>query len=269
MKYSKEEYVQNNGDIQHPAVREVLKFLNISGGLELNITTDLNKQSGVGSSSACIVGLLNLLYFYLGKKSVSPQQLAEEANYIERVVLAEKGGQQDPYPSAYGGLISITIDKGGKTCVRPIPVCHEFISHFEDNLLMVGIGGSRQSFEVAATYDEAKADQYKKEIALLSEQMYSSLCSENLIEVGQILDESWQAKRQISDKISCKEIDDIYYKAMQSGGIGGKLLGSGGTGGFLLLISFPGKMAQLKKVMGNQKFFQPKVEFQGSKVYSL
>ena len=49
------------------------------------------------------------------------------------------------------------------------------------------------------------------------------------------MNESWKFKKQLSNKVSNKTIDEIYDIGIKNGALGGKILGAGG-GGFMLFI---------------------------------
>lgn len=67
----------------------------------------------------------------------------------------------------------------------------------------------------------------------------------SLLEFGQLLHESWQIKRSLTQKISNANIDEIYEAGRSAGALGGKLLGAGG-GGFMLFFVPPEKREALR-----------------------
>ena len=62
------------------------------------------------------------------------------------------------------------------------------------------------------------------------------LKSKRLDYFGELLHESWMAKRSLSNKVSNNKIDDLYNYALNSGAEGGKLLGAGGGGFFVFYV---------------------------------
>jgi len=92
--YSKIENCQSIEEIQHPAVRETLRFLGIDRGVEIHHDGDLPARSGMGSSSAFTVGLLNALYALKGYMPTK-QQLMMESIHIEQNMIGETVGSQD------------------------------------------------------------------------------------------------------------------------------------------------------------------------------
>ncbi len=263
--YSQSEFVKDNKDIQLPGVRGTLEYLNINRGLEITLSPDLPKMTGTGSSSACIIALLNALGELEGKK-YSQKWLAESCNIIEREILGESGGKQDPFPCSVGGLISIEIDKLGITKIKPVPVCNEFITEFENSLVMFYTGSTRKSFGLAKSIDNSPTDEHKLNILSLSHQLYSELCYENIKGVGECLHESWINKKKMANGISNSEIDVLYDNLLQQGIIGGKLMGSGSQGFILCVV--PKQLRQ--SIIENTPNISlcPKIDFEGAKIIS-
>ena len=232
LQYSKTEKVFESKDIQNNAFRGVIQFLDVDK-VEIHFLTDLPSQTGVGSSSSCIVGTLNALYTLYGK-TVSKKQLSDEAITIERKNLKEPGGIQDQIWAAYGGMNSIEVKRDGSFFVRPLSVSSEFKQELKETLLLFYTGGTRQSFELAASHD--KETIYKKNIHHYANKALSAFEDENIYDIGKLLHETWIAKKSISDNISSIEIDKIYEYAINNGAIGGKLLGSGQKGFMAFIV---------------------------------
>ena len=62
IRYTNQEYVSTVEEIKHPSVRECIRYVGVSEGLEVQHNSDLPAMSGLGSSSAFTVGLLHALY---------------------------------------------------------------------------------------------------------------------------------------------------------------------------------------------------------------
>lgn len=236
IQYSKIERTQNVEDIENNAFRGTLQYLNAKK-VEVHFLTDLPSQTGIGSSSSCIVGILNSLQHNRTDKKT----LAQQAIYIERKLLKEPGGIQDQIWAAYGGINSIQIDKSGDFFVRPLPVSAQFKEEFKSNLLLFYTGQSRNSFDIAQSHDISS--RYKNTIHSLAERGLYGFSREDIPFIGKLLHQSWIAKREISSNISNTKIDKIYRYALENGALGGKLLGSGGSG-FMIFV-----------VMNNQEQF--------------
>ena len=225
--YSKVEMVNSNSLIEHNGVRGVLEYLKIKYGVEISHISDIPSQTGTGSSSSFIVGLLNAFYC-IQKKQPTNKQLAEEAIYIERKLLNECGGIQDQIWAAYGGFNSIDIHKSGDFEVKPLPVSDNFVRDFFSRSVLIYMGKTRKSYKIAKSHD--CNSKYKQNIQKIAHQAYQSFINQDIEEIGCFLDKSWGEKKKVSSLVSSDEIDGRYNELKENGMIGGKLLGSGGSG---------------------------------------
>tara|TARA_R110000824_G_scaffold70829_1_gene181615 strand:+ start:2916 stop:3905 length:990 start_codon:yes stop_codon:yes gene_type:complete len=236
--YSSAERVNTSEEIQNPGIRGTLQFCekNIPDfkKLAIFIQNELPSKTGIGSSSSLIVGLLRSIYT-LFKIEFDEKQLAQDAIYIERSLLKEPGGIQDQIWAAHGGFNSIDIDKHGAFFVKPLPICSEFINYFLDSSIMFYTKIQRDSYEIAESHNDKSAEQYKLGIHNLAQDALKLFDNEDLEGIGQLLDESWQMKKQISPMISNEYIDSLYQTVMNNGAFGCKLLGTG-SGGFLFCL---------------------------------
>jgi D-glycero-alpha-D-manno-heptose-7-phosphate kinase len=238
--WSKVEEVLQHADIQHPAVKAVLEYLQINQGIEISHQGDLPARSGLGSSSAFTVGLLHAMYALRGMIS-SKRELACEAIHIERDILKENVGVQDQIATAFGGLNKIVIQPDGNFEVTPLVLPHGRIRELHDHLLLFFTGVSRTASDIAG--DKIKSIPEKSHELHTMRSMVDKaeriLCTRQDITLfGELLHEAWMLKKQLSNKIAPSFIDDIYAKARDAGAIGGKLLGAGG-GGFMLFFVKP------------------------------
>ena len=128
--------------------------------------SELLTQTGTGSSSSFIVGLLNCIYKF--KNKVSKKQLAEESIFIERKLLNEPGGIQDQIWAAYGGINSITIHKDGCFDVKPLPVSESFKEEFMDRSVLLYTGKTRKSFRIANEIKKNDNEDAKRKILDIS-----------------------------------------------------------------------------------------------------
>ncbi|MBI2529159.1 MAG: kinase [Candidatus Rokubacteria bacterium] len=238
--WSQIELVQAREEIQHPVVREALGVLGVTEGIELHHQGDLPARTGLGSSSAFTVGVLNALY---GLRGIMPakEQLAREAILIEQERLKEHVGCQDQVIAAYGGFNR--IDFWGDSGFRPSPIMipWERLNELQDRLMLFFTGLSRTASDIAATQVSAsphKARELRVMHQMVDEAINILKSPQGLDDFGRLLDESWQLKRSLTDRISTPFIDDLYARARRAGCTGGKLIGAGG-GGFLLLFTPP------------------------------
>lgn len=238
--WSHVEELIDHADIEHPSVKAVLNYLKINTGIEIHHLGDLPARSGLGSSSAFTVGLLNALYALNGVMS-SKRELACEAIYVERNILNENVGVQDQIETAFGGLNKIVVQPSGEFNVSPVVLSQERMAHLHDHLLLFFTGISRNATDIAGEKIKSIPNkQYElHQIQQMVDQAIQIVTSQGDIkEFGKLLHESWLLKQRISDKISPAFIDQIYATARNAGAIGGKLLGAGG-GGFMLFFVEP------------------------------
>jgi len=235
--YSKIEQCQSLDQLQHPAAREVLRFLGVKNGVEIHYDGDLPSHSGVGSSSAFTVGLLNALSRHIGK-GASKHSLLRDSIYIEQEVIREAVGSQDQACAAFGGSNEILFEKDGSINVKPLKIDSERLVALNRYLLLFFTGQSRRAEEVAKSYTtnlESKQATLDRVRELVDEAQVVLVGSQPLEAIGALMDENWQLKRSLSDKVSNASIDDIYEIAKKAGALGGKLTGAGGGGMFLFI----------------------------------
>ena len=245
--YSKMEEVKLITDIQHPSARECLRFMKIAEGVEIHHDGDLPARTGLGSSSSFTVGLLNALYALNGVM-VTKRQLAFDAIYVEQELIKENVGAQDQVLAAFGGFNRIEFGREDNIQIQPITLNHQRLELLQDHFMLFFTGFSRTASEIAA--EQIKNVPYKKKELNAMYQMVGQAidiingnCS--ISEFGNLLHESWQLKRSLTDKISNPYIDDIYAAALKAGATGGKLLGAGG-GGFILFFAKPDVQPSVK-----------------------
>lgn len=266
--YSKVEMVKDIEQIEHPAVREVLRFMELKEGLEVHHDGDLPARSGMGSSSSFTVGLLNTLYALSGQV-VSKEELAAQAIHIEQNLIGEVVGSQDQVTVAMGGLNKITFHKDDRFEVTPVILAPERRDQFESHLALYFTGISRFASEVA----KSKVENFlarEKELFLMREFVDEALeiLQANhvpLTEFGKLLDEAWKVKRSLSSKVTSPRIDEIYAEGMRAGALGGKLLGAGG-GGFVLFVIPPELKPKLREKLHPLIEVNFRFDHQGSRI---
>lgn len=248
--YSIVENVKCIDEIKHPVARALLKFFSIKHGVEVHHDADLPARSGLGSSSAFTVGMLNSLHALNGR-IISKPDLAKQAIYIEREVLKEHVGSQDQIAVAHGGFNKIIFHSNHDFMIEPVTLKKERIDELQKHLMLIFTGFSRYASEIAAEQIK-NTPKNKKELRIMLrmvDQVTEFLNSDSdIIEFGNFLHESWQLKKKLSKMISNSAIDQIYEKVLKNGAIGGKLLGAGG-GGFMLLFVPQDKRQRVKNAL--------------------
>jgi D-glycero-alpha-D-manno-heptose-7-phosphate kinase len=265
--YSKIELCHSVDEIVHPSVRETLRYLKISRGVEIHHHADLPGRSGMGSSSAFTVGLLNALHALKGRAIAKPQ-LANESIHLEQEVMKETVGSQDQVCAAYGGINRILFPENGHFSVQPLTLPRERLEELNSYLMLFYTGIKRTASNVASSYVASMEERS----ALLTkmrdyvEQGCAILNSgRDLDAFGKLLHQAWLAKRGLSDKVSNPQVDTLYQEACSAGAISGKLLGAGG-GGFFLLFVPPAKQARVRKQLSRLIHVPFRFEFSGSQI---
>lgn len=263
--YARTESVKSVDEIEHPLVREAMKYLDMH---ELRITydADLPARSGLGTSSSFAVGLLNAFYALKGKYA-DKRRLADDAIYLERELCKESGGVQDQIAASFGGLNKIIFTSSGYE-LEPIIISPERKNILNDNLLLFFTGFSRFSSDIQKGTESALKSKKKELLEMLSlvDKAHHILSSSTeLNEFGRLLDYTWKLKRGIDSKITTDDIDAVYEKATKAGALGGKLLGAGG-GGFLVFYVEKDKQEKVKQALGNLLHVPFKFENGGTKV---
>ena len=268
IRYYQHEETQKLDKIKHPSVRECAKYLKINKGIEIVHNADLPAQSGLGSSSTFTVGLLNALYA-LQNYMPTKRELALEAIHVEQDLIRESVGSQDQTAAAFGGLNKITFNGRKDIEVDPIIISNERRTELQDNLILFFTGFARTASEVAKRQIEV-THQKEKELNKMME-----ICEEGLKlltdsrqpldRFGKLLNEQWKVKRSLTDKITNKEIDEIYDAGISAGALGGKLLGAGG-GGFMLFYVPKEKQHTVKDILKSKLYVPFHFDFTGTKI---
>ncbi len=243
-KYFKEKYrivwrkienVQSINQINHKAVRELLKYLKIKRGLEIHYYGDLPARSGMGSSSCFTVGLMQSLC-KIKKIKLNKSQLANKSIYFEQKIMKEVVGSQDQTSASYGGFNKIIFERNNLIKVKEIS-SNKNIKKLNNNLILIYTGINRTAHKIANKYVNKLTTQKRDHINKIMGYVRDGeniLNSGEIDDFGRLLHEAWMEKKALSNLISNAKINEIYEQALRYGAYGGKLLGAGG-GGFLLM----------------------------------
>jgi D-glycero-alpha-D-manno-heptose-7-phosphate kinase len=238
--YTRTEDVEHRQQVEHPLVRESLDLVGIEGGIEIASMADIpSKGSGLGSSSTYTVGLLNALYAYQNQFA-SKEKLAQQACEIEIHRCGEPIGKQDQYAAAYGGLNLIRFHPDESVSVDPVICKPSRLQEMEDSTLVFFTGRTRSASAVLANQSVAMQSPDRRSLmrrmVQLAFEMKDQLETGTLDHLGDLLDENWRLKAQLTSGISDPQIDAWYAKGMANGALGGKLLGAG-NGGFMMFYA--------------------------------
>lgn len=266
--YSEMEDVNELKDIKHPAIKGVLQWLEWEDGLEIHHDGDLPARSGLGSSSAFTVGLLNAMYQLMGR-ATTLQQLAKDAIQVEQEVIGEVVGSQDQIAVACGGFNRIDFLPEGGWVVRPVSVSSMRLQQLQDHLLLYFTGFSRFASQIEAS-KLVNFSSRKQELQRMMQMVTDAESllideSRDLHEFGNMLQEAWEYKKSLSTGVTTTAIDDIYNRAIAAGAIGGKILGAGG-GGFMLFFVSPEYQPAVRKALNGFIEVPFQFEQEGSRV---
>jgi D-glycero-alpha-D-manno-heptose-7-phosphate kinase len=266
--YSKVETINSIDEIQHPAVRHVLREMRVDQGIEIHHDGDLPARSGLGSSSSFTVGLLNAIQALRGRMTTK-HYLAREAIRIEQDVIGENVGSQDQIWAAYGGLNRIDFHRDGNFEVSPLVLPKDRRDAMVGNLMLFFTGFSRIASEIAGKKIaslEAKTAHVKRMMAMVDDAAQILNNSQaDIDDIGRMLHEGWQLKRDLTDSVSTPDIDAIYEAGIKAGALGGKLLGAGG-GGFILFYATPDRQEAVRKALSKLIEVQFDIDSSGSKI---
>lgn len=266
LSYARIERVNSVDEIQHPAIRNAMKWLGLEK-IALNYDADLPSKTGLGTSSSFSVGMLNAFYTMLGIEK-SKRELADDAIHLERVLCAEEGGIQDQIAAAFGGFNRIDFGAHGYT-VTPVGISDERKETLNGNLMMFFTGLSRFSFEIQQSTKTAMGSKTAELLEMLGMVDIAEKIlidpSANLDDFGRLLNETWLLKRSISKKISSDYIDECYAKAIRAGALGGKLLGAGG-GGCLLFYVTEEKRQSVRNALSDMHEIKFRFENEGTQI---
>ena len=265
--YRKVELIKNIEETEHSVFRECLKVCGLTKDIELHNVADLPAFTGLGSSSAFTVSLLHALHSFKGE-FLNPQQLAYEAIHVERQLLKDNVGCQDQVMAAFGGFNLVEFRTEQDIVVNRISLNPQRLAEFEQYLLLVFTGIKRKASEVVAKQLK-RVDQNCEALRLMRGMVYKGydILTSNrpLSEFGELLHQSWLAKRTLDGGVSNEEIDTMYQCGLEAGAWGGKLLGAGG-GGFLLFCAPPESHERLAKTFANRQLLRVKLNAPGSQI---
>jgi len=253
LSYSIIEVFSQIDEIKHPAVRETFRHFKIGDGISVSHDGDLPARSGMGSSSAFTVGLVNSLSALQGKR-LSKSELTSCAIHIEQELIRENVGSQDQTFAAHGGFNKIFFEKDGSVKVEPVAADPETFRALEKRLMLFFTGISREASAIAVEQIQ-NIPKRKKELETTAG-FVDEACKflkkgpSGLNEFGALLHEAWQVKKSLSSRITTDVIDEAYALARKHGATGGKILGAGG-GGFLLVFAEPERQAAIRQALGH------------------
>jgi len=269
LSYSKTELVECVDELEHNIIREALKLVGVEKGIDIVYMADIpltTAGSGLGSSSALAVGVLNALYAYVGQH-ISAERLAREACEIEMEILKHPMGKQDQYAAAYGGLNFIRFNNDDTIFVDPVICKPETKRALSSKLMLFYTGITRHSSSILEKQESSIKGrlEFHHRLVELAADMRECLNKNDLSLVGRLLNEGWTNKMKLTSKVTNSQIDEWYNKALKAGALGGKIAGAGG-GGFLLIYCDEDKQDKVRAALSDLKCYSVGLESQGSKI---
>lgn len=267
--YSKVETVNTINEIQHPAVREAIRKYAPEMRLEVHHDGDLPARSGIGSSSAFAVGIINTLLSLQGK-SISPTALADLAIQMEQEILKENVGWQDQIACAIGGINLIEFGPERRWQSMPVRISSSFEEILNSRMVLIYTGVNRSSTDVTSgllqSLNSLEVRKMMIRLVSLASEGHSILLSEgDLDSIGYMLDESWQIKKELNSLATNPFIDEWYERGKRAGALGGKVLGAGG-GGFILFWVGKDRLAEFLTRLGKVTSVPIRICHEGSTV---
>lgn len=265
--WSKLEHVQHNLEIEHPAVRAILSRWSSELGLSIHHDGDLPAKSGMGSSSAFVVGLLHAMRALYGNDRIDKGDLAHEAITVERGYMMEPGGWQDQIFAAHGGFNRIDFDTKDSYRITPISLSMRGRANLISHLMMVFTSFQRNAFELEHAKNIRMEENliHLHSLKTMCDYTQEALENDDMESLGDILSTGWNIKKELAHNVGNPMLDEIYDKALQAGAYGGKLLGAGG-GGYFLFVVPPERRASVKDALSSLIEVPVGIDYYGSRV---
>jgi D-glycero-alpha-D-manno-heptose-7-phosphate kinase len=264
--YTRTEIVDQLDEINHELIRESLRKTGVNKGVEIVTMGDIPAGSGLGSSSTVTVGALHAMHAYLDTP-VPKEQLAEEACDIEVNILGKPIGYQDQYIAAFGGLRFIEFQSNGHIATEMVNLAPEIQNRLSENILLFFTGVTRKAESILTEQKVNIGSRLPilRQLKQMAYQARESLCAGSIDDIGHLLHESWQLKKQLANGISNAELEDSYQRAKDAGAYGGKVTGAGG-GGFLMLYCPLEHRDNVRSALGHLRELPFHLEPYGTKV---
>ncbi len=265
--YSRKEIVDRVDRIQHDLVREAMRETGVEQGVEITTLADVpSSGTGLGSSSAVLVGLLHALHAYRGRL-VTAQQLADDACAIEIERLGRPIGKQDQFMTAFGGLRLLEFGPAERVTCQSPTIASEWRARLADRLLLFFTGRTRNADGILTEQQRNIPDrlEFLHVLRNLAHDGRHRLAQGDLDGFGRNLHTAWEHKKRLAPDVSDDEIDGLYQRARLAGALGGKIAGAGG-GGFLLLYVPPSEQDAVREALRPLRELPVGFEPDGSKV---
>jgi len=236
--WSKKEIVDSVDQIEHELVREAMRKVGVTKGVEISFLSDIPSEgSGLGSSGSVTVGVLHALHCFIGETPTA-EQLAAEACEIEIGKLGKPIGIQDQYIAAYGGLRCFEFGPGRNIKTSTVNIPRASLEDLDNMLMLFFTGKTRKADSILSQQRANISGQLDtlREMTRQAREVRQLLESGHVDAFGPLLHRGWEAKRRLAPGVSNSELDEQYKRALAAGATGGKIAGAGGGGFFLLCV---------------------------------
>jgi D-glycero-alpha-D-manno-heptose-7-phosphate kinase len=268
--WSKVEFVNKLEDIEHPIVRETLKYFKVKGPLEITTFSDVPAETGLASSSAFAVGLVKAISILKNKK-LSKHDVANIAHHIEVNVLKRNMGKQDHFACVYGGFNEFNFYSNEKVVRKKLKISTEMKKLLNSKLSLHYTSIKRNASTILKKQSILNNIQKKnlEELINMLPKFRNSLLDKNKLKnLGNLLDDSFSFKKKINNNVSNSMLEKIYTRSKKLNVVGGKILGAG-NGGFFLFFSNNKIKKNLNNKIGNLKLMNFKFEENGVRTIKI
>ncbi len=235
--YKHFESVPHAKEVTHNIARQALLMNNLTSRVAISFKADTPAGTGLGSSGACAVAVLKGLAEYQHRKLTNRE--AAKQSFLLTKALGLPDGVQDPYICAEGGFVALTIDKRGNVKVEKPHIAKSTVRKFFGNSLFYYTGIVRESKQILAEQDAPHILQLKHRTKDIGREILHAFREGDLERFGNLMDEHWHIKKQMSQKMSNDLFDEIYAEAKHARALGGKIMGAGGGGYFMFYCPSP------------------------------
>ena len=269
-------------ELSHPIVRESMHKTDVGLGIHIDIASDVAPGSGLGGSSALLVGLLNgfRAYYTAQSDKSTPGQVRETdinpwfttnplytwtlARQACEIVINRLGhpiGKQDSYIAAYGGFRRFTYESKGEVGIESITPP----DGLERVLMLFDTGIPHEANQILSEQNQVASPKTLLKMKRQCGQLYSLLRIGDIDAIGYLLHQAWKLKKSLAPSICSDRLDTLYRLALDAGALGGKGLGIGGGGHFLLLAPLKAQKAVVKALDGLARHVPFQFESKGSR----
>jgi D-glycero-alpha-D-manno-heptose-7-phosphate kinase len=261
------EFAKNVKDIKHALIRETIRYFGLKENFQISTISTVPTSTGLGTSSAMVVGLINCIKKYKNLK-LSQNEIFKIAYKIERKIVKYAGGWQDQITSVFGGLVSVSISKKQIIKIDKKKNFKNIKKIINSHFLLVYSSRKRDSSKIIKLQKKniKKTHEFYNKIKKFNLPMSYSIKNKKIDLIGKIFNDHWKLKRNLTNNISNKGINNLYNKIEKLDGfLGGKLIGAGG-GGFFLIAAVNKKKIINDIIKNNLNFINLKFENNGSKI---